>query len=160
MAYRSKGELLQIIQIKEVLILIFISLLKCVYAFTCICITLFLGYISFLLMIISFKDFPFQTVVFILFAIFIYILTWSLLFIKIKFYNKLLVFVFILIFIKFLFVIPAAEYAVDTDTCIDTGICKEGIQTKIDGKLTEINKYDCLKHNKEWYEIINSCNVR
>lgn len=73
---------------------------------------------------------------------------------------KFLIFILLLLFIKLLLITPAVEYAIDYDTCIDTGICKEGIQTKIDGGLTTVNKENCFKHNKKWYDSNNSCYVR
>lgn len=160
MAHRSQGELLQIIQITEKLKLILFTLLICVYAFVCICLTLFLGYISCIILIISFKNYPFQTITFILLAVCIYILLWSLLYIKVKLSMKFLIFILLLLFIRLLLITPAVEYAIDYDTCIDTGICKEGIQTKIDGGLTTVNKENCFKHNKKWYDSNNSCYVR
>lgn len=131
-----------------------------IYVLFILYIMLFLGYMSCLTLIISFKDFPFQTIIFILFSLGIVLLLWLILFVKIKFYNKFLAFVLILLFIRFLFIIPAVKYAIDVDTCIDTGICKEGVETKIDNELNKINKENCLKYHKEWYDSINSCNIR
>ena len=81
-------------------------------------------------------------------------------FVKMKFFKKFLGFVLLLFVIKFLFILPAVNYAFEVDTCIDIGVCKEGIETKIDGQLIEINKENCLLHNKEWDDNINSCYVR
>ena len=42
------------------------------------------------------------------------------------------------------FKIPIVEKGITIDTCIDTGICQEGINTVIG------DKGNCLKHNKVW----------
>lgn len=44
--------------------------------------------------------------------------------------------------------------------CIDIGICVEGIKTKIDGNLVEINEENCKKFNRVWLEETKSCKVK
>lgn len=160
MAHGRKSKLLQTEKILEKLKLIFNILIYFVYVFICVCITLFLGYIGCLILVISMKNYPFQTITFLILSLGAVVVLWSLLFVKMKFFKKFLGFVLLLLIIKFLFILPAVNYAFEVDTCIDIGVCKEGIETKIDGQLIEINKENCLLHNKEWDDNINSCYVR
>lgn len=141
---------------KKLLIILF----NAFYVLVSLLIILFLGYLVCLVFIISCKSYPFQTIFFTLFCFITVVLHCSLLFLNMKIYKKILIFILILIFIKFLTLIPAVKFAVDNNICIDTGICKEGIYTKINGEMMEVNKKNCLKYNKEWYESINSCYVR
>jgi len=44
--------------------------------------------------------------------------------------------------------------------CLDIGICAEGIKTKIDGDLIEINEENCKRYNRIWIEETSVCNVK
>lgn len=47
----------------------------------------------------------------------------------------------------------------DKDICLDTGICKEGLEVNtINGNIT-ISKENCIKYNWLWNEERRYCNV-
>ncbi|MDR1168830.1 MAG: hypothetical protein LBK53_08105 [Heliobacteriaceae bacterium] len=56
--------------------------------------------------------------------------------------------------------IPSVKKALDAEVCLDTGICSEGIKTKIEGELFEISKENCLKYHRVWNEKRKECKIR
>ncbi len=44
--------------------------------------------------------------------------------------------------------------------CIEDGLCAEGLEIYLNGKLTRINETNCLKAGKKWLEDINVCYTR
>lgn len=57
--------------------------------------------------------------------------------------------------------LPSLIHVLKMDTCIDTGICPEGIKWKNDeGVLFEINKENCLKYGYKWYDSDKECYIR
>jgi len=44
------------------------------------------------------------------------------------------------------------------DTCLDSSICKEGLEVNTEYGLIKINKNNCLKYGWIWDEKIKSCN--
>lgn len=68
--------------------------------------------------------------------------------------------VFIILVLIFFLVKPLYTKFVQINMCLDVGICAEGIKTKIDGNLVEINKENCIKYNRIWIEETKVCNVK
>ncbi len=54
----------------------------------------------------------------------------------------------------------AYDAFVNLNMCIDTGICNEGIKTKIDGVLIEINEENCKKYKKIWNSENSTCIIK
>ena len=49
----------------------------------------------------------------------------------------------------------------DKDTCLDSGVCKEGLTLRMnDGKEIIINKDTCIQYNGEWREKRRDCILR
>jgi|GEM_PF-3176817 len=57
--------------------------------------------------------------------------------------------------------LPSVKKVHDTYFCLDSGgaYCAEGVKTKIDEDLVEINKENCLKYNREWDDDRKWCNL-
>lgn len=48
----------------------------------------------------------------------------------------------------------------DKDICLDTGICKEGLELNTNYGLVTISKENCIKYNWLWNEEKRYCNVK
>lgn len=48
----------------------------------------------------------------------------------------------------------------DKDFCLDTGICKEGLELNTEHGRIKINKENCLKHNWQWNAETKTCRLR
>lgn len=46
------------------------------------------------------------------------------------------------------------------DSCLDSSICREGLQLNTEYGLIEINKENCEKYGWEWREKAKVCNLR
>ena len=46
------------------------------------------------------------------------------------------------------------------DTCIELGICAEGLELKDNGKPYTMTKEYCIKNHYTWLEKAAACNVR
>jgi len=69
----------------------------------------------------------------------------------------------VILIIIILFLIPCKYFYtkfVEINMCIDIGICTEGIKTKIDGDLIEINEENCKRYNRIWIEETKSCKLK
>ena len=51
-------------------------------------------------------------------------------------------------------------YKSEKDFCLDTGICKKGLEINTEHGLIEINKENCEKYGWEWREKGKVCNMR
>lgn len=139
---------------------VFINILFFIYCF------LYTSFLIFLVLIVNadaligLEKYNVHIFLHTLISLFVVVILWLLLFLKINTLVKLMIYI---IFIGYLFLFNTNPYIIEVyeyNTCIDTGICKDGIQTKIDGVLMKVNKENCLKYHKEWYDSINSCNIR
>lgn len=48
----------------------------------------------------------------------------------------------------------------DKDFCLDTGICKAGLEINTEYGLIKINKENCIKYNWNWLEESQKCNMK
>lgn len=60
----------------------------------------------------------------------------------------------------FSFYIPEIKKANDLETCLDVGICAQGLETNTEYGRVEINEDNCLKYQWEWDEKGKTCYVR
>ncbi len=139
---------------------LFINTLFFIYCF------LFSGYILFNILIINIvalsgiEKYDTNILIYTIISLFILVTLWVCWLSKIHFLYKLIIFLLILYYLNIYNTLPSIIKMYNYHACIDTGVCKEGIYTKINGDMMEVNKENCLKYNKEWYESINSCYVR
>lgn len=70
--------------------------------------------------------------------------------------TKVLIIIFLILFL----IKPAYTKFVQINMCLDIGICAEGIKTKIDNDLVEINEQNCRKYNRIWIEETQLCKVK
>ncbi|MBQ4646769.1 MAG: hypothetical protein IJB79_05415 [Candidatus Gastranaerophilales bacterium] len=89
---------------------------------------------------------------------FIFVIWYSFLS-KITIWKKgILVIVGFLIF-YFSFNIPGIKRANDLDTCLDIGICAQGLKINTEYGLAKINQENCLKYHWKWNEKSKSCYI-
>ena len=74
---------------------------------------------------------------------------------KIPKLNLLIIIILWIIFNK----LPFINQVFNKDTCLDTSICKEGLEINTEYGLVEINKENCLKYNWVWDDKKKSCNL-
>ena len=106
-----------------------------------------------LIFLIALPKLYLQTVIFFLITLVCSVLPIIIFFKKGKIIKKIgITFLCLFSFIG-AFKIPIVEKGIAIDTCIDTGICQEGIDTVIgDKELETVTKENCLKHNKVWQD--------
>ncbi|GBF23358.1 hypothetical protein tpqmel_0762 [Candidatus Gastranaerophilus sp. (ex Termes propinquus)] len=86
--------------------------------------------------------------------------TWTILFIKV---DKKIKITYIFLFALFMCapnMLPTVEKAFDKDSCLDTGVCKEGLEINTEYGKIKINKENCLKYGFAWDEKRKWCDVR
>jgi hypothetical protein len=81
---------------------------------------------------------------------------WINSFFKIPSKIKILFIILFFIWLFSPFFLHSVMQAINEDTCIDTGICAEGVKFGDD----VISKEYCLKKGKKWDENKKSCNLR
>jgi len=74
---------------------------------------------------------------------------------KIPKLNLLIIIVLWIIFNR----LPFINQVFDKDTCLDTSICKEGLEINTEYGLIKINKENCLKYGWIWNDKKKSCNL-
>lgn len=135
------------------IIIIFIKL------FVCLNITLFACYFAGIVSVIASvgrNEFDWQILLYVLVAGFIVLGIWLVAFIKTPKNTKI---IYAVIFFIWLFsprILPSVMRQFDFDTCVDIGICSEGLRFK-DGIM---NKEYCLKEGKKWDEKRKVCDMR
>ena len=65
----------------------------------------------------------------------------------------------LILLIYFIYLILIALIDIDKDTCLDSSICKEGLEINTEYGLVKINKENCLKYNWIWNDKKKSCNL-
>ena len=71
--------------------------------------------------------------------------------------------IYILLFIIYFLspeILPSVMHQLDIDTCLDTGVCAEGLEINTEYGRIKINKENCLKYSWKWNKDRNSCNLR
>ncbi|HNW26058.1 MAG TPA: hypothetical protein PKI94_04630 [Candidatus Gastranaerophilaceae bacterium] len=127
--------------------------------FICLGITIFVGYFAAIASASAFagrQGFDWQVLLYVLASVFTILGIWLVAFIKTKKNTKI---IYAVIFFVWFFsprILPSVMRQFDYDTCVDIGICAEGLSFA-DGVM---NKEYCLKEGKKWDEKRKSCNVR
>ncbi len=71
---------------------------------------------------------------------------------KIKSYKFILI---IILFLSLFFLLKI----INTDVCLDSGLCTENLEVNTEYGLIKINKENCLKYNWKWNEKKKYCNM-
>ena len=71
---------------------------------------------------------------------------------KVKSYKFILI---ILLFLSLIFLLQI----INTDVCLDSGLCAENLKVNTEYGLIKINKENCLKYNWKWNEKKKYCNM-
>ena len=71
---------------------------------------------------------------------------------KIKSYKFILI---IILFLSLFFLLKI----INTDVCLDSGLCTKNLEVNTEYGLIKINKENCLKYNWKWNEKKKYCNM-
>lgn len=127
--------------------------------FICLSITIFVGYfaaIASATAIAGKQGFDWQVLLYVLASVFTVLGIWLIGFKKTTKNTKI---IYAAIFLIWLFaprISPSVMRQFDFDTCVDIGICAEGLRFS-DGVM---NKEYCLKKGKEWNDKEKVCDMR
>lgn len=124
----------------------------------CLIFTLMVGYSIALIGFGSYtiKNFDWQITIYVILGIFIIFSLWINAFLKTTRKYKLICFILFIIWIFSFKILPSVMYQINEDSCIDTGICAEGL------KFGEniLTKDYCLKKHFKWDDRRKECNMR
>lgn len=127
--------------------------------FFCLCFTILVGYGVALigtLGIADIKHLDWQIIFYIGFGIFLILGAWINLFFKTPTKIKLLFIILFPIWFFSPFLLHSVMYAIDEDTCLDTGLCSEGLKFGND----VMSKEYCLQEGKKWDDKRKVCDMR
>lgn len=140
-------------------LILFKIIVAVVKIFICLGITIFVGYfaaIASATAIAGKQGFDWQVLLYVLASAFTVLGIWLLAFIKTKNNIKL---IYAVIFFIWLFsprILPSVMRQFDYDTCVDIGICAEGLRFS-NGIM---NKEYCLKEGQKWDDKEKMCDMR
>lgn len=141
--------------IKKALKFILIFLLKFLF---CFFFTIMVGCLVALigtLGIADTKNLDWQIVLYVGLGIFLILGAWINSFFKTPDKIKLLFVILFPIWFFSTFLLPSVMYAIDEDTCLDTGLCSEGLKFGND----VMSKEYCLKEGKKWDDKRKECDM-
>lgn len=140
-------------------LMLFRIIVAVVKIFICLGITIFVGYFATIASVVAIagrQGFDWQVLLYVFVSVFTVLGIWLIAFIKTKKNTKI---IFTIIFLIWLFsprILPSVMRQFDYDTCVDIGICAEGLRFS-DGVM---NKEYCLKKGKEWDDKEKLCDMR
>lgn len=139
----------------------FIILIKFIFG---LLLSLLILYFDFIVFSISGKTnvVDWQIVIYVAFSFFTAFLIWVIVFTKINYKCNFLIFFLIVIWLFLPRFLPNVMKAFDIDSCLDSGLCREGITNMQDnkGNSISINKENCINNGYKWYEEDKSCDLR
>lgn len=143
---------------------VLIKTLKILYCIFCMICTSVVTFHTLIILTHSiFTGFDFQIFLFTLFSLTLVAGFWSLLFVKISFKCKIVIFILLfftqLNYIQLSALLPSISRIIDMNLCLDNGLCKEDIEINTKDGLVKINKLNCLKYDWQWDEKYNRCKI-
>ena len=144
---------------KKLFLILFKIMVAIVKTFICLGVTLFVGFfaaIASATAIAGRQGFDWQVLLYVLASIFTVLGIWLIAFKKTKRNTKIIYAVIVLIWLFAPRISPSIMRQFDFDTCVDIGICAEGVRF-VDG---EMNKEYCLKEGKKWDDKEKVCDMR
>lgn len=144
---------------KKIFLILFRIMVVIVKIFTCLAITIFVGYfaaIASATAIAGKQGFDWQVLLYVLVSAYIVLGIWLLAFIKTKRNTKIIYAAILLIWLFAPRISPSVMRQFDFDTCVDIGICAEGLRFS-NGVM---NKEYCLKEGKKWDDKEKMCDMR
>jgi hypothetical protein len=148
---------------KAFLTKLFIIILKIIVTivkiFICLSITLFVGYFAAIASVVAAigrQGFDWQVLLYVLVSAFTILGIWLIAFIKTKKNTKIIYAIIFLIWLLSPRILPSVMRQFDYDTCVDIGICTEGLKFS-DGVM---NKEYCITKSKKWDSERKVCDMR
>jgi len=113
------------------------------------------------------NGFDWQIVIYLIYLALIILGSWaiplSFFFIRKKIIKISIIFVYLILFISYFYtysLLPSVKKQYDIDTCLDIGICSEGLEINTEYGRIKINKENCVKYGWKWDETRKWCNTR
>lgn len=144
---------------KKLFLILFRIIVAIVKTFICLSITIFVGYfaaIASATAIAGKQGFDWQVLLYVLASVFTVLGIWLIAFKKTKKNTKIIYVVIFFIWLVSPRILPSVMRQFDFDTCVDIGICADGVRF-IDGVM---NKEYCLKKGKKWDGEEKACDMR
>lgn len=145
--------------LKKLFLILFKIMVAIVKIFACLAITFFVGYFASIASVTAIagkQGFDWQVLLYILASVFMILGIWLITFIKTKRNIKI---IYSVVFFIWLFsprILSSVMRQFDYDTCVDIGICAEGLRFS-DGQM---NKEYCLKEGKKWDDEEKMCDMK
>ena len=140
-------------------LILFKILVAVVKIFICLGVTLFVGYFAAIASstaVAGKQGFDWQVLLYVLAYVFTILGIWLVAFIKTPKNIKIIYAVAFFIWLFSPRIFPSVMRQFDYDTCVDIGICAEGVRFA-DGVM---NKEYCLKKGKKWDDKEKMCDMR
>lgn len=147
-----KNSILKLFSIIFKLIIILIKILSCLFVTITVC---YFAAIASVVAIAGRQGFDWQVLLYVLASVFAVFGIWLIAFKKTKRNTKI---IYTVIFFIWLFsprILPSVMRQFDFDTCVDSGICAEGLRFA-DGVMNE--EY-CIKEGKKWDDKRKECDM-
>lgn len=145
--------------LKKIFLILFKIMVVIVKIFTCIAITLFVGYFATIAIATASagrQGFDWQVLLYVLASAFTVLGIWLIAFIKTKRNIKIIYSAIFCIWLFSPIILPSVMRQFDYDTCVDIGICAEGLKFS-DGVM---NKEYCLQKGKKWDDKEKVCDMQ
>lgn len=143
----------------KLFLILFRIIVTIVKIFACLAVTFFVGYfaaIASATAIAGKQGFDWQVLLYVLASVFTILGIWLITFIKTKRNIKIIYAVIFFVWLLSPRILPSVMRQFDYDTCVDIGICAEGLRFA-DGVMNE--EY-CLKEGKKWDNKRKVCDMR
>lgn len=144
--------------LKKLFLILFKIMVAIVKIFTCLAITFFVGYfaaIASATAIAGEQGFDWQVLLYVLASVFTIFGIWLIAFRKTNKNTKIIYAVTFFIWLFSPRILPSVMRQFNYDTCVDIGICAEGLRFA-DGVMNE--EY-CINHKYIWDEQNKSCDM-
>jgi len=144
---------------KKLSLILFRIMVAVVKIFICSSITIFVGYFAAIASVIASvgkQGFDWQVLLYVLASILTVLGIWLIAFKKTKRNTKIIYAVICFIWLVSPRILPSVMRQFDFDTCVDIGICAEGLRFA-NGVM---NKEYCLKEGKKWDDEEKMCAMR
>lgn len=101
-----------------------------------------------------------QFLLFLIINLFFIFAIWYSFLSKITIWKKGILIIVGFLMFYFSFNIPEIKKMDDLDTCLDVGICAQGLEINTEYGLVEINQENCLRYNWKWNDKSKYCYIR
>lgn len=106
------------------------------------------------------REYDWQLSFYLVFFVILILGTWAVFFLKKDIYIKIIYTILFLIFLNAYKIFPSVKQEYDSDICIDSGVCQEGVKVQTEKAVFVITKESCKKYGYKWNEKRKDCSLR